>query len=107
MAHLVKIGNSQGVRIPKSLIEQTELEGKELRFQVVNEGLLISPENGVRTGWKIRRTFIRGRYRAILIESMLISKGVALSFTMLSWRKHIDFPDYQEASASPSKDLEI
>ena len=52
MAHLVKIGNSQGVRIPKSLIEQTELEGKELRFQVVNEGLLISPENGVRTGCK-------------------------------------------------------
>ena len=52
MAHLVKIGNSQGVRIPKTLIEQAELEGKELRFQVVNEGLLISPENGVRAGWK-------------------------------------------------------
>lgn len=52
MAHLVKIGNSQGVRIPKSLIEQAEMEGKELRFQVVNEGLLISPQNGVRAGWK-------------------------------------------------------
>lgn len=52
MAHLVKIGNSQGVRIPKFLIEQTKMEGKELRFQVVNEGLLISPERGVRAGWK-------------------------------------------------------
>ena len=52
MTHLVKIGNSQGIRIPKPLIEQARLEGKELKLQIVNEGLLITPENGVRAGWK-------------------------------------------------------
>ena len=33
MAHLVKIGNSQGIRIPKPLVEQAQLEGKELKLQ--------------------------------------------------------------------------
>ena len=51
MAHLVKIGNSQGVRIPKSLIEQAGLQGKELGLQVVNNGLLITPNNNARDGW--------------------------------------------------------
>ncbi len=52
MAHLIKIGNSQGIRIPKPLIKQAHLEGKELKLRIVNEGLLISPENGARAGWK-------------------------------------------------------
>lgn len=52
MAHLVKIGNSQGIRIPKPLIEQAHLEGKDLKIQVVSEGILISPNKGVREGWK-------------------------------------------------------
>jgi len=52
MAHLVKIGNSQGIRIPKPLIEQAHLEGKELELQVVNQGLLVTPKKGVREGWK-------------------------------------------------------
>ncbi|MEK6748282.1 MAG: AbrB/MazE/SpoVT family DNA-binding domain-containing protein [Pseudomonadota bacterium] len=52
MAHLVKIGNSQGIRIPKPLIEQAHLEGKDLTIQVVSEGILITPKKGVREGWK-------------------------------------------------------
>ncbi|MGD7037425.1 AbrB/MazE/SpoVT family DNA-binding domain-containing protein [Methylotuvimicrobium buryatense] len=52
MTQLVRIGNSQGIRIPKPLIEQARLEGKELKLQLVNSGLLITPENGVREGWK-------------------------------------------------------
>ncbi len=52
MVHLVKIGNSQGIRIPKPLVEQAHLEGKELKLQLVNDGLLISPEKEAREGWK-------------------------------------------------------
>lgn len=52
MTQLVKIGNSQGIRIPKPLIEQAHLEGKELKLQLVNGGLLITPEKGVREGWR-------------------------------------------------------
>ena len=51
MAHLVRIGNSQGIRIPKPLIEQAHLEGKELKFEVLNSGLLITPINEPRKGW--------------------------------------------------------
>jgi len=52
MAHLVKIGNSQGIRIPKPLIQQARLEGKELDIQVVNQGILVSPTKKPREGWE-------------------------------------------------------
>ena len=52
MTHIVKIGNSQGIRIPKPLIEQAELEGKELKLQLVKNGLLITPEKKARDGWE-------------------------------------------------------
>jgi antitoxin MazE len=53
MAYLIKIGNSQGVRIPRPLIEQAHLEGKELQLRVVDEGLLITPCKQPRDGWRI------------------------------------------------------
>ncbi len=52
MTYLVKIGNSQGIRIPKPLVEQAHLEGKELKLQLVKGGLLISPQNAARSGWE-------------------------------------------------------
>ena len=52
MAYLVKIGNSQGIRIPKPLIEQTHLEGKKLILKVVDDGLFITPVNKRREGWE-------------------------------------------------------
>ena len=52
MAYLVKIGNSQGIRIPKPLVEQAQLEGVELKLQVVDNGLLVTPNKKAREGWK-------------------------------------------------------
>jgi len=52
MAHLIKIGNSQGIRIPKPLIQQAHLEGKELDIQVVNQGILVTPSKKPRENWK-------------------------------------------------------
>lgn len=52
MPHLVKIGNSQGIRIPKPYIEQAHLEGQELKIQLVNGGLLVSPVKNARQGWQ-------------------------------------------------------
>ncbi|MBK8988245.1 MAG: AbrB/MazE/SpoVT family DNA-binding domain-containing protein [Chloroflexi bacterium] len=43
MTTLIKIGNSQGVRIPKTVIEQAGLAGQELEFAVMADGLLIKP----------------------------------------------------------------
>jgi antitoxin MazE len=51
MAQLIKIGNSQGIRIPKPLIKQANIEGKELEIQVVNQGILVTPSKKPREGW--------------------------------------------------------
>ncbi|TXL02199.1 AbrB family transcriptional regulator, partial [Methylococcaceae bacterium CS3] len=39
------------VRIPKPLIELAHLEGKELKFEVLNGGLFIAPIQEARQGW--------------------------------------------------------
>ena len=52
MTTLIRIGNSQGVRIPKAIIEQTQLEDKELIFKISGDGLLIQPLHQPRKGWK-------------------------------------------------------
>lgn len=53
MTMLTKIGNSQGVRIPKPLIAQAHLENVQIDFEVVENGLLIKPiPNKTRENWK-------------------------------------------------------
>jgi antitoxin MazE len=52
MAQLIKIGNSQGIRIPKSLIDQAGLDKKELVLKIVDKGILIQPAITPRKGWK-------------------------------------------------------
>ena len=52
MTTLIRIGNSQGVRIPKVIIEQAQLEDKELVFKISDDGLLIQPLQKPRQGWK-------------------------------------------------------
>ncbi|MBF0411749.1 MAG: AbrB/MazE/SpoVT family DNA-binding domain-containing protein [Desulfamplus sp.] len=52
MTTLIRIGNSQGIRIPKAIIEQAHLGDKELKFIVTDDGLLIQPVKKHREGWK-------------------------------------------------------
>jgi len=52
MTMLTKIGNSQGIRIPKPIIKQADLEGKEIEFEVVEEGLLLKPVKKKRQNWE-------------------------------------------------------
>ena len=52
MTTLIKIGNSHGVRIPKAIIEQTQLKDKKLVFKISDDGLLIQPLQKSRQGWK-------------------------------------------------------
>ena len=50
-AHLVRIGNSRGVRIPRALLEESRLpENVDLRVE--DGAIIISPAKGVREGWK-------------------------------------------------------
>jgi len=52
MTTLIRIGNSQGIRIPKAVIEQARLEDKQLEFKIIDEGLLIQAVKKNREGWK-------------------------------------------------------
>ena len=52
MTTLIKIGNSKGLRIPKAIIDQAQLEDKELEFKIIDDGLLIQPVKKPREGWK-------------------------------------------------------
>jgi len=52
MTTLIRIGNSQGIRIPKAVIKQAQLEDRQLKFKVIEDGLLIQPVKKNREGWK-------------------------------------------------------
>ena len=64
MTTLTKIGNSQGVRIPKPIIEQAKLENAEIEFIVVKDGLLLKPvKKVVRQEWEenIKKTLSKNK----------------------------------------------
>jgi antitoxin MazE len=53
MTMLTKIGNSQGVRIPKPIIKQAKLENCEIEFEVTEDGLLLKPvKKASRKNWE-------------------------------------------------------
>jgi antitoxin MazE len=47
---IVRIGNSQGIRIPKPLLEQLGLEG-DVQLDVQGDSLVIRPSRKPREGW--------------------------------------------------------
>ena len=47
---LVRIGNSQGIRIPKPVLEQVGLTG-EVELTVQDDSLVIAPVRATRAGW--------------------------------------------------------
>ena len=49
--HVVKIGNSQGVRIPKLLLEQVGLSG-EVEMEVAGDRLVLRRARKPREGWE-------------------------------------------------------
>ncbi|RXJ85424.1 AbrB/MazE/SpoVT family DNA-binding domain-containing protein [Arcobacter cloacae] len=53
MTMLTKIGNSQGIRIPKALIKEAQLENVEIDLEVVENGLLLKPvKKTARENWE-------------------------------------------------------
>ncbi|MDP9313830.1 MAG: AbrB/MazE/SpoVT family DNA-binding domain-containing protein [Chloroflexota bacterium] len=49
---IVKIGNSQGVRIPKLFLEQTQL-GDEVELELQSDQIVIRPARRSRHGWDV------------------------------------------------------
>ncbi len=48
---IIKIGNSRGIRIPKSIIEQCEFKN-EVEIETANQKLIITPATLPRHNWK-------------------------------------------------------
>lgn len=48
--HIIKIGNSQGVRIPKVLLDQSALQD-EVELEVLEGQIVIRPARTTRAGW--------------------------------------------------------
>jgi len=72
MTMLTKIGNSQGVRIPKPLIAQAHLENVEIDFEVVENGLLIKPiHKNARENWKNNIQEVLTKNKDIKDEALL------------------------------------
>jgi len=50
VTRIVQIGNSKGIRIPKTLLQQTGLSG-EVEISAENGALVIRPARKPRAGW--------------------------------------------------------
>lgn len=44
---LIQIGNSMGIRIPKSLIKQFDLDKGEIELSVEKDGIMIKPQTSI------------------------------------------------------------
>jgi len=49
-AKIIRIGNSQGIRIPKPLLEEAEL-GDEVELRITDEGIVLERLASIRVGW--------------------------------------------------------
>ena len=72
MTTLRKIGNSQGIRIPKPLIQQAHLENVSLELEVLENGLLIKPVNNTGRGsWKENIEKVLSSHKGVKDEGVL------------------------------------
>ena len=71
-ASIVRIGNSQGIRIPKVVLEQTRLHG-EVDLEVKDEKIIISPLKKPRQDWDRQFKLMSERGDDKLIDSEVVS----------------------------------
>lgn len=76
---IVRIGNSQGVRIPKPLLEQAGLED-EVELRVVESGIMIESRSSTREGWSEAAKLVHQRG-----EDGLVEEPTATRFDVEEW----------------------
>jgi antitoxin MazE len=65
---IVAIGNSQGIRLPKPLLEESGLSGV-VEVTVEDSSLVIRPVNSVRAGWDLAFAKMAARGDDKLLDS--------------------------------------
>jgi antitoxin MazE len=71
-ASIVRIGNSQGIRIPKIVLEQTKLRG-EVELEVQDRKIVISPVKKPRQDWDRQFKLMAERGDDKLLDSEVVS----------------------------------
>ena len=71
-ASIVRIGNSQGIRIPKVVLEQTRLHG-EVELEVKDRKIVISPVKKPRQDWDRQFKLMAERGDDKLLDSEVVS----------------------------------
>lgn len=67
-ASIIRIGNSQGIRIPKVLLDQTQLAG-EVELKVQDRHIIIGPVSGPRQEWATRFSAMTERGDDTLLDA--------------------------------------
>ena len=80
--NLVQIGNSKGIRISKSLIEQFNLEG-EIEIVPSSKGLLIKPLSKPRSKWE--DVFIAASITSLEKDENVEWKNISNKFDKEEW----------------------
>ena len=79
-AHIIKIGNSQGLRIPKAVLEQCSLEN-EVELEVRNTELIVRGVGRPRVGWE--NSF---RTMADKKDDQLLDKAIPTHWDKTEWQ---------------------
>ena len=75
---IIQIGNSQGIRIPKVLLEESRISG-ELDVELHPNGILIRNAHGPRAGWD-------DAFKAAEDDDLSSSDGPANAFDKKEWQ---------------------
>lgn len=79
-AHIVRISNSRGVRLPKTLLQEAQLEG-EVELQAEPGRILISKPSQPRAGWADAARRMREQD-----EDRLIDQPIPTRFDTDDWK---------------------
>ncbi len=81
-AHIVKIGNSQGIRIPRLLLEQTGIKD-DVEIEVDKTRIIIRPISNPRSGWDNAFKIMAQRGEDVLING---SDNISNSWDDTEWQ---------------------
>lgn len=79
---LVHIGNSQGIRLPKTIIDQFNFNDA-IEAEIKREGLLLRKKTQPRAGWKVR---ILKEIKKGGCPEMLIPDNIQAEFDDSEWQ---------------------
>lgn len=81
-ARVVKIGNSQGVRIPKPILEQTGIT-EDVELEVEKNQIIIRPVSDPRVGWDLAFKTIAEKDNDVMING---TQNISHSWDEEEWQ---------------------